>query len=220
MPLPPLEYGFYSFLVQAATWEGGNGFWRCVSVSWLFGGNPGGKKQGESPWWHLSATPEWACGLFSSISSSHSFLSTVASALHWEDRCSRVLAVPAPQMLVAVLTTPGRACKRNSMVNLYQDFDISILFSVGGCSFTSPSHHHWRFPDEALWFHPLCPSASSVPSCNPYRWHTSSPDPMDTPAWDLLPRWRVYLEGVVHMQLHRISWEGLLFASHKSLQTC
>ena len=179
-----------------------------------------GEKQGESPWRHLSANPERACGLFSSILSSHSFSSAAASALHRGDQCSRVLPVLAPRMLVAVLTAWGRACKRNSMVGLYQDFEISILPSVGGCSFTSPSHHHWCFPDQALWFQPPCPSASSVPSCNPYRLHTSSPDPMDTSAWGPSPRWRVYLEGVVHMQLHRISQEGLLFASHKSLQPC
>lgn len=64
--------------------------------------------------------------------------------------------------------------KKNSIVNLYQDFKTSILPSVRGCSFTSPSYHHWHFPNEALWFHPLCPSASSVPCGNSYR-HTYPP---------------------------------------------
>lgn len=81
----------------------------------------------------------------------------------------------------------GRVCKRKSMVNLYQ---------------TSPSLHGWHFPDEALQFHLPCLSASSVPSSNPYRLHTPSPDPIGTPAWDPLPWSWAYLEGVVHMQLH------------------
>lgn len=39
-----------------------------------------GKKQVESPLRHLSTNPEQACRLCSSISSSHSFSSVVASA--------------------------------------------------------------------------------------------------------------------------------------------
>lgn len=113
-----------------------------------------GQKQGESPWWHLSHNLEQSCRLFSGISSSHSFLSAAASALRQGDQCSRVLAVPVPWMLVAVPATPRRACKRNSTVDLYQDFETTILPSVGGCSFTSLSYHRWHFPDEALWFHP------------------------------------------------------------------
>lgn len=127
---------------------------------------------------HLSANPEEAGGLFPSISPSLSFSSTAVSG---------VLAAPAPQILVTVFTALGRGCKRKSMVNLYQ---------------TSPSHHHWHFPDEALQFHPPCLSASSVPSSNPYRLHTPSPAPRDSPAWDPFPWWRAYSEGAVHVQLH------------------
>lgn len=81
-------------------------------------------------WWKsnkkLAADPEAAHGLFPSISSSHNCSNAAAPALHWADWCSRVITVPAPWVLVLVLTTPETGCKRNSIVSQYQGFKTSF----------------------------------------------------------------------------------------------
>lgn len=104
---------------------------KCPLVVWWKSRD---KKQGRIPG-STSLLIQRQPVVFSSISCSHSCSNAAAPALLWADWCSRVLTVPALQVLVLVLTTPEKACKRNSIVNLYQDFKTSILPTAGGCSF-------------------------------------------------------------------------------------
>lgn len=93
-------------------------------------------------------------------------------------------------------STPG-ACisAHNSREGLQKKQHSQFISGLQNFNFTHCRrlflYHHWHFPNEALWFHPPCPSASSVPSCNSYR-HTYPP----LTPWIPLPGPITHMEGV------------------------
>lgn len=157
-----------------------------------------GKKQVESPLRHLSTNPEQACRLCSSISSSHSFSSAVASALS----LGMVMLKSTYRS-----STANTVCQCSQQGEQHRNFrrliyvrTLKFPFCPVFVAVSLPPHCHWHFSDEtalvlSLQFCPLLLCSFFATITEHIYQPLILPDPTSTSAWVPLPdRSQIWME--------------------------